>query len=183
MNLNLYKKVEEFVVNAFEKADKPTDAWHAKRTAYWIKKTKPTASEALLIAGLAHDIERAFHGDWKKGSADVTMLKKHQELSAKEITKFLKKEKAEEKLISEVKKLILHHEEGGNDEQNILCDADCLAYFEEKALRNAKEYKKQGKEKEMKKKLDYVFSRINLTKAKKIAQKWYDQAIKKLGYD
>ncbi len=173
----MYDKVERFVIDSFEKVDKPTDAYHAKRTAYWIQKLKPDADEALLIAGVAHDIERAFHGDWKKGSDDPEMLRKHQDLSVAAIEKFLLKEKAGEELIERVKHLVAHHEEGGDEDQNILCDADCLAYFEEKALRHAKEARKKGTEEKMRKKLEYVYSRITLGKAKQIAKKWYDEAI------
>ena len=67
--------------------------------------------------------------------------------------------------------LISQHEEGGNDDQSVLCDADCLAYFEDKALRLAKKYKEQGKSDEIKKKLNYVFNRITSPKAKQIALK------------
>jgi len=180
MDSSLYKKTEEFVVNAFKKANKPTDVFHAQRTAYWIKELKPDADISLLISGLAHDIERAFYGDWKKGSSNPKDLEKHQNLSALEIEKFLQKENVDKNIIERVKMLIAHHEEGGNEDQNILCDADCLAYFEEKALRNAKEYKQEGKEEEMKKKLKYVFSRISSLKAKQIVQKWYKEALQEL---
>jgi len=178
--MDLYEKVEKFVVDAFTKAEKPTDVLHAKRTAYWIKELKPDADESLLIAGVAHDIERAFYGDWKKGSSDPEALRKHQDLSAAEAEKFLRNENAPENLIDKVKHLIAHHEEGGDEDQNILCDADCLAFFEEKVLRRVKKYKEQGMAKEeIKKSLDYYFSRIISGKAKQIAKKWYDEAVKK----
>ncbi len=177
---NLYKKVEQFVEDALKKADNENDIIHAKRTVHWIKELKPDADQALLIAGIGHDIERAFYGDWKKGSMDAEKLKKHQDLSANEIEKFLEKENADETLIEKVKMLIAHHEEGGSKDQNILCDADCLAYFEDKALRFAQKAKNQGKEKEMRAKLDYVLNRITSPKAKKIVQKWYKKALHEL---
>jgi len=172
--MNLYDKTEQFIVKAFGKNEH--EIFYAKRTAYWIKELKAGADEALLIAGLAHDIERAIYGDWKNGSNKPLSLRKHQDMSAVEIEKFLKKEKAADDLIERVKYLIAYHEEGGDKDQNILCDADCLAYFEEKALRNAKKYKQIGKIDEMNKKLEYVFSRIKSLKAKMIAKKWYKQA-------
>ena len=91
MNLGLYNKTEEFIVDALTKANNENDIFHAKRTAYWVKELKPDAGVELLIAGLSHGIERAFYGDWKAGSDDPKKLKKHQELSAKEIKKFLKR--------------------------------------------------------------------------------------------
>jgi hypothetical protein len=179
--MNVYNKTEKFVTDAFAKAGKPTDVNHAKRTVYWVKELKPDADESLLIAGVAHDIERAFYGDWKKGSDDPEDLRKHQDLSAAEIEKFLRDEKYDEKLIVRVKHLVACHEEGGDVDQNVLCDADCLAYFEEKAMRHVKKDKADGKPlDEIRKKIDYNFQRIHSEKAKKIAQKWYDEAVREL---
>lgn len=181
MDTDIYKKVERFVVGVFAKAGKPADAFHAQRTAYWAKKLKPKASKELLIAALAHDIERAFYGDWKKGSSDPDDLRKHQDLSAREIEKFLQKEKAEKSFIEKVKVLVAHHEEGGDEEQNALCDADCLAYFEEKAGRLAETFAQRGKTKdEVEKILSYVFNRITSRPAQKIARPFYEKAIKVL---
>lgn len=174
---SITKKVEQFVEDALTKADNPKDIFHAKRTAYWIKQLKTDADDALITAGLAHDIERAFYGDWKKGSSDPKMLEKHQMLSAQVTEEFLRSENCDEQFIERVKTFIEHHEEGGNEDQNILCDADVLAYFEEKALRNAKKYKKKGRANEMKKKLAYVFSRLHSNEAKKIAQPHFDEAM------
>lgn len=179
--MNLYKKTEKFVIDAFAKAGKSTDVHHAKRTVYWVKELKPDADESLLIAGVAHDIERAFFGDWKKESDDPEDLRKHQDLSAVEIEKFLRDEKYDEKLIVRVKHLVACHEEGGDVDQNVLCDADCLAYFEEKAMRHVKKDKADGKPlDEIKKKLDFNFHRIHSEKAKLIARKWYEEAIEEL---
>ena len=44
-----------------------------------------------------------------------------------------------------VRMLVKKHEVGGDEDQDLLCDADCLAYMEEKAVRLAKNYKKLGK--------------------------------------
>lgn len=177
--MSLLNKAEQFVVKSFGEIG-AKDIHHHQRTVYWIKQLKPDADEALLIAGMTHDIERAFHGDWKAGSSDPDKLKKHQELSALEVDDFLKQEKMPEELTERVKDLILHHEEGGTEDQNVLCDADCLAYFEEKALRNAKKSKQEGRTEEYTKKLNHVFKRIHSTQAQEIARKWYDEALNEL---
>lgn len=178
----IYKKVEQFIIDTFTQAKIETDIVHAQRTAYWIKILKSDADDALLIAGLAHDIERAFYGDWKKGADDPEFLQKHQDLSATEIEKFLIKEGADEKLIMRVKRLVAHHEKGGNEDENILCDADCLAFLEEKALRLAIKYKQENKIEEIRKRIEMVFNRISSEKAKQIVRPWYEEAIKKLEY-
>jgi hypothetical protein len=98
-------------------------------------------------------------------------------MSALEAEKFLKNEKASNDFIKRVKYLVAHHEEGGDNDQNILCDADCIAYFKDKALRNAKKHKREGRSKEMVKKLKYYFSRISSSKARKISKPFYKKAL------
>ncbi len=175
--MKLFTKTENWIIKLLEKTENHNDIRHAQRTVYWVKKLKPDADEALLIAAMAHDIERAIYGDWKAGSDDPEALRKHQELSAAEIEKFLKGEGADDETIERVKQLVANHEIGGDDDQNVLCDADCLSFFEDKALRRVKKWKEQGKTKEeMRKNIDFYFSRIITPGAKEIAQKWYNEA-------
>jgi hypothetical protein len=179
--MEIYNKAEQFVIDTLKKVDNQNDIIHAKRTVYWVRQLMPDADEALLVAAVAHDIERAIYGDWKKGSDDPDALRKHQNLSATEIEKFLKSENVDGSFIERVKSLVAHHEEGGDDDQNVLCDADCLSFFEDKSLRRVRKWKEQGKTKEeMRKNMDYYFSRIITQKAKDIAKKWYDEASKQI---
>ncbi|NTU99016.1 DUF4202 domain-containing protein [Candidatus Falkowbacteria bacterium] len=180
---SLQQKAEQFLIDSFTNAGKPTDIVHGQRTAYWISHLKADADEALMVAGLLHDIERAFHGDWKKGSDDPAFLRKHQELSAKEAARFLEAVHAGRPFIERVKHLILKHEEGGDAEQNILCDADCLAFFEEKALRHAKEAARSGAVKAVKRRLDHVLSRVSSREARRVAQVYYTEAMIILGVE
>jgi len=89
----------------------------------------------------------------------------------------MKEENASKELVEKVKNLIANHEVGGDEEQNVLCDADCLAYFEEKAMRWAILAKHEGKEGEMIEKIKYYFSRFKSEKAKAIARPFYDNVI------
>lgn len=160
----LYSQTEQFVTKTIGK-DK-NDIIHAKRTVYWVKKLKPDADEALLIAAVAHDIERAIYGDRQKGQ-DMEKIRAHEEQSAIEIEKFLKTQNAEETLIQRVRHLVIRHEEGGDKDQNILNDADCLAVLEKKTCRWIAENPVEGK-----KRTDFVFGRIKTEKAKQIAKKF-----------
>lgn len=179
MSKDIVKKVKKFISNAF--INNKNEIYHAKRTVYWIKKLKPNPNKMLIISGFSHDIERAFYGDWKNGSSDKNKLKKHEKLSAKIITDFLLEEKANNKLIHDVNRLVLHHEHGGKPDENILSDADCIAYLEEKGIRLAKTYlERKLTKKDVKKKIDYVFKRIHSKKGKMFAKKFYNKAIKEL---
>ncbi len=188
MSQNLYKKAEQFVMDSFTKIGKSSQIKHFKRTVHWIKKLKADADEALLISAIAHDIERAFrkHDIEDKththGYADPEFFRPHEERGAEIITEFLKKEGAEQKLIDRVKMLVSRHEEGGNDDQNLLKDADSISFFENNvSVFLTKHVSEVGKEK-VKEKFDWMFNRITSEKAKQIARQWYEKAIKKLDW-
>lgn len=177
--MTLFEKTKKFVENAFNGNE--SDILHAKRTAYWVKFLKPDADEVLLVAAVSHDIERAVYGDWKKGSNDPKDLEKHQNQSAEVIEKFLLSENASEELIQRVKSLVSHHQVGGDADQNILCEADNLAFFEKKALRRVEKLKEEGEPKEkIREKFETYFSRFKSEKARQIAKKWYDEAMEEL---
>jgi len=177
MKTDLYQKAKMFMIESLKKADR--DISHHQRTVYWLKKLESKPSEALLIAGITHDIERAFYGDWKKGSIKATDINKHQKQSAQIVADFLSKENADPELISRVKELISHHEIGGDREENVLCDADALAVLEQKGLRFVRKFKKMGLSNNLiKKRIDYYYSRIKSAPAQKLAYPWYQKALK-----
>ncbi len=127
----LYKKVEKFVDNSFAVGRHQHSAIHSKLTAEVVKELRPNANEAILIAALSHDIDRAFNDRIIKGDEykEQPYLKEHQESSANIIKEFLEKIGTEKNLIDQVWHLASKHEEGGDEDQNLLKDADSLSYF------------------------------------------------------
>ncbi len=186
MTQNLYKKAEKFVTDSYTKIGKTSQIKHFKRTVYWIKQLKADADEALLISAIAHDIERAYRKEdmlKKKRTLSYTnpkFFRPHEERGAEIMAEFLKKEGAQQKLIDRVKMLISKHEEGGNEDQNLLKDADSISFFENNVSTFlTKHLSETGKEK-VREKFDWMFNRITSGKAKKIVRQWYKEAIKKL---
>ncbi len=187
MKTDLYKKVEKLVVDSFSRLSKDTK--HHIRTVYWIKKLKPDVDEALLIAAVAHDINRSSIKNRKeelklikesrKGGLDKRFLKKHQKQGAEIIGKFLEKQGADKKLIKKVKILVFKHEEGGSRDQNLLKDADSLSFFENNINRMIEIIPRMGKKK-IREKIDWMYNRITSKKAKKIAEPYYLNVIKKI---
>lgn len=187
--MDWYNKVEQFVKDSFIKAHNPGDIKHFERTVYWLKQLKPDADEALCIAAFAHDTERAFRetsthpmaGKSLKGFRDEQFLAYHQNKGAEIISDFLKEQKAPQELIDRVFRLISKHEVGGDEDQNLLKDADSVSYFENQ-IEHFLTVKagEVGKEK-VKEKFRWMFERISFEKAKDIARPMYEQAIKKLG--
>ena len=183
----LYTKVEKFVIDSFNRIEQTYQIKHFKRTVYWIKKLRPDADEALLIAGIAHDIERAFrksisHEQIKKsakGFSDKKYIGPHQQEGAEIIADFLKREGADRKLIRRVKMLVSKHEVGGNADQDLLKDADSISFFENNVTNFIKLMSKVKAEK-INGKFDWMFNRITSKKAKEIVNSWYKDAINQL---
>ena len=184
---NLLQKVTEFVSEPFVKAGKTQNTKHLERTVYWLKQLKPAADEAMLIAAMSHDIERAFRQeDMEKlkkaaGTLDKEFLNRHQERGSKIMAEFLEKCGADKELIAKVERLITHHEKGGDEEQNLLKDADSISFFENNIPTFlTKAVAEIGKE-EVRKKFDWMFERITSPEAKEMVKEWYAKAVEGLG--
>jgi len=180
----LFSKVKKFVEESFRKCGFKEQIKHLERTVYWVKKLKPNADEAFLIAAFAHDIETAFawkklQKNYKPKFVDKSQLKKHQKEGAEIIGEFLKNQGANPEMVKRVKMLISKHEEGGNEDQTLLRDADSISFFENNVGIFLKIAKKAGKER-VKQKFDWMYNRITSKKAKDIAKPWYWKAISDL---
>lgn len=181
----LFNEVKQFVKESFEKCGFREQIKHLERTVYWVKRLKPDADEALLIAAFAHDIQTAFRWEelqkeiYKTKFVDKERLKKHQEEGARIIGEFLEKQGANPEIINRVKMLISKHEEGGNEDQTLLKDADSISFFENNIEMFLKRAKDVGKEK-IRQKFDWMYNRITSEEAKNIVKLWYQKAINDL---
>jgi hypothetical protein len=146
---------------------------------------RPEADEALLVAAIAHDIERAFRQKdileikAQVGITNFKYYRTHEERGAEIIADFLKSQNVDDAFIERVKKSVSRHEEGGDDDQNLLKDADSISFFETNApffISNPINISKEA----VKKKFDWMYSRITLEKAKQIAEPLYEKAIRDL---
>jgi hypothetical protein len=157
---------------------------HFKNTLEWLLNLKPDADEALQIAAYCHDIERV---NKKPGAKrfliydDPGMLREHQEVGGQTMYDFLIKNGAPEELAERVKHLISYHEDGGDEDQNLLKDADSISYLEV----NAPKHLKEGifSEQEMKEKFNFMFDRITSETARELAKPFYNRAISDLKID
>lgn len=139
--------------------------------------------EALEIAALLHNIERAFRrNDRYPQFAKLD----HEDRGAEIAADFLKKQGAQKPLINKVKKLIRLHEKGGTKEAQVLVEADCISFLEstlpiwfEVGL-----WMGQSKEELISRSYDKVESEWKLIKSKKgkeLAKKYYDKWLRWLG--
>lgn len=143
---------------------------HAELVLKWTLKLRPNADNALKIAAFSHDIDRAISKITEKDLKDYSKInefkKEHSIRSAKFIGEILEKNGCSEEIINKVKRLVENHEFGGDEESDILMEADSLAYFDY----NIPSYlRRNGKERTMKK-IKFMYNRLS-EKAKALVQK------------
>ena len=81
-------------------------AQHLLKAEEWLRRIDPAASEAMLLATLTHDMERAFPGpdsprqDPSLGPDDPVYNQAHSERSARIVSDFLRQQHAPETLVT-----------------------------------------------------------------------------------
>jgi len=152
----------------------------------WIKVVYPQADDAMIIAAVAHDIERAFpleEGEVKpekKNWDDVTYLTWHGKRSARFIESFLENNDADPKLVEKVKNLVEAHDLGGDDEKDALKDADSISFLENNADIFIDSLEKGKTIDQIHDKFDIMYNRISSPESRQLAKRYYDEAIYKL---
>jgi len=180
--------VKNYIQTGCETNKTTRDLKHYERTLFWLLQLKHGASEILQIAAYSHDAERVFRtAEYKgissssKGFRDERHLGYHQITGAKIVSDFLLENGAEKSFADEVYSLISKHEIGGNNDQNLIKDADSLSFYENNVdFFLTKQVQKIGKDK-VKDKFNWMYQRITSDKAKQIAKGWYLEALQKLG--
>lgn len=125
--------VKRRIEKVIRKSPVPEDPIHSKNTLEWLLKLKPDADEALRIAALGHDIERAIEERKvrRKDYRNYDDFKKAHALnSAKIMVEIMKECNMSKKLADDVSYLVRHHESGGNRKVNVLRDADNISFFQ-----------------------------------------------------
>lgn len=152
------KKIEDIL------PDSPIEEelMHARLALKWVIKLKPDVDEALKIAAMSHDIERAITKITEKDLKDYSKIdefkKEHSLRSAKFICDILKRYNYPQEIIDKVKYLVENHEVGGDEEANILRDADSLAYFDY----NIPSYLKRNGEEQTREKIKFMYKRLSI---------------------
>ncbi len=115
------------------KSSVPEDPIHAENVLEWIVKLQPDADEALQIAALAHDIDRADERRkiQRADFNDYDQFKAaHANNSATILKEILHECQVEQSIIDEACRLVNRHEIGGDPRSDLLQDADSISYFE-----------------------------------------------------
>ncbi len=111
----------------------PEDSRHAENTLVWLLRLEPDADEALQIAALAHDIDRAIERI-KVRRADFDnyddFKAAHARNSAEILRAILTGCSVERDIVEEACRLVVLHEVGGDPDSDLLKDADSISFFD-----------------------------------------------------
>jgi hypothetical protein len=111
----------------------PEDPIHAENTLDWLLKLDPEADQALQIAALAHDIDRAVEAQ-KVHRADFSdyngFKDAHAHNGARILRVILNRCGVAKSIADEACRLVILHEVGGDPRSDMLKDADSISYFE-----------------------------------------------------
>ena len=129
-NINcVKKKIEEII----KESPVPEDLIHSRNTLKWLLRLDPDADEALKIAALGHDVERAIQGrkvkreDFKNYDE---FKNAHASNSAKVMTEIMKECSISKRLADDIFSLVRCHETGNTKRIDILRDADSISFFD-----------------------------------------------------
>ncbi len=111
----------------------PEDPGHADNTLEWLLRLEPDAGEALQLAALAHDIDRAIE-ETKVRRADFddydVFKAAHARNGAEILRPILIACGVARDIVDEACRLVMVHEVGGDPDSDLLKDADSISYFD-----------------------------------------------------
>lgn len=146
----------------------PEDPQHAENTLEWLLKLEPEADQALRIAALGHDIDRAIE-DRKVHRSDYddydAFKAAHAHNSAIILREILDKSSVAKPIADEACRLVRLHEAGGDPRSDLLKDADSISYFD---VNMPLYYRREGG-KETKRRCVWGYQRLS-GRMKKIAE-------------
>ncbi len=127
--INGIKRVKKTIETVIADSRVPEDSIHSKNTLAWLLRLKPDADEALQIAALGHDIERAIeHRKVRRADFDDydEFKAAHARNSALVLKEIMQKCGLPAAISDDVCRLVCRHEVGGDERSDLLKDADAM---------------------------------------------------------
>jgi hypothetical protein len=175
----LVDRAKRWVVDAY-----PYNSHHLLSTLAWLERIAPDCGEAVRLAGLTHDMERAFAGPEPPLAVvlnDAAYDRAHSERSARIVGRWLRENGAGESMVHEVEQLILLHEVGGTPDADAVQAADSLSFLETNVglflgfVRTGR-YSPE----DVRRKFDRTLDRIGIPHAKALARPLWEDAVARL---
>lgn len=127
------KQAMRIVRETVAHSEVPEDPRHAENTLHWVLKLDPQADQALQIAALAHDIDRAV-SERKVRRADFADYDAFKDAHARNgaviLREIMESCGVEHSVGEEACRLVTLHETGGDARSDLLKNADSISYFE-----------------------------------------------------
>lgn len=162
----------------------PYNNYHLLKSLEWLDRIAPESREAVRLATLTHDMERAFPGPDQPVMTtfdDPAYLAAHSARSARIVGAWLRMQGAGDGLAKDVEELIRVHEIGGWPEANLVQAADSLSFLETNIdlfLNMVRSGKRTVQE--VRKKFVDSYDRIQIPGAKELAAPMLQQAQERL---
>jgi len=157
----------------------PYNRTHLLKSLEWLDRIAPEAREAVRIATLTHDMERAFGGPDAIPIVmnDRAYEKAHSDRSARIVGEWLRANGAPPDLVKDVEDLIRVHEWGGWPDADLVQAADSLSFLETN-INLMIGFVKSGQYPlaAIASKIDEMYNRIQVAPAKVLAQPMWEQA-------
>jgi HD domain. len=162
----------------------PYNRDHLVRSLEWLDRLAPGSREAVRLATLTHDMERAFPGPDQpvaKRLDDPVYNKAHSERSARIVGAWLREMRADDALVRDVEELIRVHEDGGWPEANLVQAADSLSFLDTN-IDLFLGFVRSGRfpAADVRGKCQYSYDRIQVPHAKALALPLLEHAIERL---
>jgi len=152
---------------------------HLLKSLEWLDRIAPDATEAVRIATLTHDMERAFPGPDAIPIVmnDRAYEKAHSDRSARIVGAWLRDHGTNAALVRQVEALIRIHEWGGSPDANLVQAADSLSFLETN-IDLMLAFVKSGKYSiaQVAAKFDQTYDRVQVASAKEIARPMWQHA-------
>jgi Domain of unknown function (DUF4202) len=157
----------------------PYNSTHLLKSLEWLDRIAPSASEAVRLATLTHDMERAFGGPdaIPIKMSDRAYEEAHSNRSARIVGEWVRANGARADLANNVEELIRVHEWGGSPDANLVQAADSLSFLETN-IDLMIGFAKTGKysRPDVAFKIDQMYERIQLPAARELARSLWQQA-------
>ena len=167
------------LAQAWVRDNYPYNSFHLLKSLDWLDRIAPDAPEAVRIATLTHDMERAFPGPdaIPIRMNDRAYEKAHSDRSARIVGAWLDENGADSALRSGVEALIQVHEWGGSPEADLVQAADSLSFLETN-VELMVGFTKSGRytSDEIAAKFDQMYHRIRIPAAKTLAEPMWRRA-------
>jgi hypothetical protein len=176
---SLVEAASQWVVDSY-----PWNSYHLLQSLEWLDRIAPGSREAVRLATLTHDMERAFPGPDSpvmRGLGDPEYNAAHAARSARIVGAWLGDHGADPTLIADVEALIRVHEDGGWAEAYAVQAADSLSFLDTN-IDLFLGFVSSGKHpaSTVRQKLEYMYDRIQLPEAKVLARPLLERALERL---